>query len=75
MAEKVRTASIIARKSQGDMKICYNGGADVLGSADSEGDGGTGGVEEAGNVRSGAVTAGVVDAGIWGSLVGTGGDD
>ena len=57
------------------MEICCNGGADVLGPADSEGDGGTGGAEEAVDVGSGAVTVGAVDAGIWGSSVGTGGDD
>ena len=34
IAEKVRTASIIARKSRGDMEICYKGGVDVLGLAD-----------------------------------------
>ena len=47
MAEKAWTASIIARKSRGDMEICYNGGADVLGPADSKGVGCTGGAEEA----------------------------
>ena len=31
VAEKVRTASIIARKSRGDIEICWSGGADVLG--------------------------------------------
>ena len=52
----MRTVSIIARKSLGDMEICCNGGADVLGPADSEGAGGTGSAEEAGDIGSGAVT-------------------
>ena len=30
VAEKVRTASMIARKSWGDMEICCIGGAEVL---------------------------------------------
>ena len=75
MAEKVRTASIIAKKFLGDIEICCNGGADVQGPVDSKGAGGTEGVEEAGDVGSGAVTAGAVDAGILGSSIGTGGDD
>ena len=41
VAEKVRTASIIARKSQADMEICCGGGADVLGPSDAVGAGGT----------------------------------
>ena len=41
MVEKVWTASIIARKSRGDMEICCNGSANVLGLADSEGAEGT----------------------------------
>ena len=57
------------------MEICCNGGPDVLGPADSEGAGGTGSVEEAGDVRSEVVTARAVDAGIWGSSIGTRGDD
>ena len=55
--------------------MCCNGGADVLGPVDSEGAGGIGGVEEAGDVGSGAVTVGAVNAGIWGFLVGIRGDD
>ena len=46
------------------MEICCNGGANILGPADSEGAGGTGGVGEAGDVGSGVMSAGVVDAGI-----------
>ena len=40
VAEKVRTASITARKSQVDMEICCGGGADVLGPSDVVGAGG-----------------------------------
>ena len=43
VAKKVRTASIIARKSRVDMEICCGGGADVLGPSDVVGAGGTGG--------------------------------
>ena len=46
------------------MEICCNGGADVLGPANSEGAEGIGGAEEASDVGSGAVTAGAVNAGI-----------
>ena len=35
VAEKVRNASIITRKSQVDMEICCGGGADVLGPYDA----------------------------------------
>ena len=74
MAEKLRIASILARKSQGDIEICWSGDAVVLGPTESEGAGGTGGVKEAGDVGSGVVTTGAVDTGIWGSSVGiTGG--
>ena len=66
VAEKV-----IARKSQGDIEICYIGGAEVLGPVVFEGTGGTGGAEEASDACSGAVTVGVVDTGIWGSSAGT----
>ena len=65
VAEKLRTTFIIARKSRGDIKICWSGGADVLGPAEFEGAGGTEGTEEAGDVGSGAVTVGAVDTGIW----------
>ena len=57
------------------MEICCKGGADVLGLADSERVRGTEGAEEASDVGSGAVTAGAMDTGIWGSSVGIGGDD
>ena len=37
MTEKVRTASMMARKSQVDIEICYGGGVVVLGPATSIG--------------------------------------
>ena len=43
------------------MKICYSGGADVLGLTDNVGAGGTGGAEDVGDVGNGAVTAGAAD--------------
>ena len=64
MDEKLQIASIIARKSRGDIEICWSGGADVLGLAESERAGGTEGAEEAGDVGNGAVTAGAMDTGI-----------
>ena len=50
MDEKVRTASIIVRKSRVDMEICCGGGADVLGPIDAVGAGGTRGAEDVGTV-------------------------
>ena len=64
MAEKVRTASIIARKSLVDMEICCGGGADVLGPSDAVGAGGTGGAGDAGDVGNGAVTTGAAGSAI-----------
>ena len=64
VAEKVRTTSIIARKCRGDMEICCKGGANVLGSAEPEGAGGSGGTEDAVDVGNGAVTDEAVDTGI-----------
>ena len=69
MAEKVRTASIIARKSRADMKICCGGGANVLCPTDAVGAGGIRGAEDADDIGNGAVTAGVADGAIWGSSV------
>ena len=69
VVEKVRIASIIARKSQVDMEICYDGGVDVLGPFDAVGDGGIGGAGDADDVGNGAVTAGATDGAIWGSSV------
>ena len=69
VAEKVRTASIIGRKSQVDMEICYGGGADVLGPSNAVEAGGTVGVGDAGDVGNGAVTVGVAGGAIWGSSV------
>ena len=51
------------------MEICCGGGADVLGSTDAVGVGGTRGAEDAGDVGNGAVTAGVADGAIWGSSI------
>ena len=42
VAEKERTASIMARKSRVDMEICCGGAANVLGPSDVVGDGGAG---------------------------------
>ena len=67
VAEKVRTASIIARKSRVDMEICYDGGTDVLGPIDTIGAGGTRGAKDVDNVGNGAMTAGAADCAIWGS--------
>ena len=71
VVEKVRTASMIVKKSRGEIEICYMGGVEVLGLVVSEGTGGTWGAAEARDACSGAVTAGAVDTGIWGSSVGT----
>ena len=64
VVEKVRIASIIARKSRLDMEICYGGGADVLGPTDAVGAEGTGGAKDADDVGNGAVTAGAADGAI-----------
>ena len=64
VAEKVRTASIIARKSRVDMEICCGGGVDVLGPSDAVGAGSIRGAEDADDVGNGAVTVGVVDGAI-----------
>ena len=69
VAEKVQTAFIIVRKSRGDMEICCKGGADVLGPAEYGGAGGIGGAEDVTDVGNGAVTAGAVVVGIWGSSI------
>ena len=58
--ENVRTASMVARKSQGDIGICCGGGGAVEDeSAKSAGDGavevtGAGGLDEAGSIGRGA---------------------
>ena len=61
VAKKVRTASIMVRKSRVDMEICCGSGADVLGPTDSIGAGGTGGVEDVDNVGNRVMTAGAAD--------------
>ena len=63
-AKKVRTASIMVRKSRVDMDTCCSGGSDVLGPVESVEAGGTRGVEDAGVVGNGAVTAGAMDGAI-----------
>ena len=62
--EKVRTTSIIARKSRVDTEICCGGGADVLSLTDAIG---VEDAEDADDVDNGAVTVGAVDGAIWGS--------
>ena len=62
VAKNVRTASMIARKSQVDIEIYYSGGAVVLSPATSAGAvvlgvEGSRGAEEAGAVGNGAVEA------------------
>ena len=61
VVEKVRTASIIARKSRVDMEICCGGGADILSPTDAVG---AGGAEDADDVGNEAVTAGAADGAI-----------
>ena len=63
MIEKVRTASMMARKSRVEMVICCGGDAEVLGPATSAGAAvlgaeGSGGAKEAGDVGNGVVVAG-----------------
>ena len=69
VAEKVRTASIIVRKSLVDMEICCGGGTDVLSLTDAVGAEGTRGAKDVGDVGNGAVTVGATDGAIWGSSV------
>ena len=62
VAEKVRTASIMVRKSRADNEICCSGGAMVLGPGESVGAEvlgaeGSRGTEDAGAVGNGAVIA------------------
>ena len=61
VADKVWTAFIIVRKSRVDMEICCGGGADVLGSTDVVGAGGTGDAEDVDDVGNGEVTAAATD--------------
>ena len=67
VTKKVQTTSMIAKKSWGEVEICYTGGAEILELVVSKGIRGTRGAEEASEACSGAVTTGVVDTGIWGS--------
>ena len=64
MVEKVRTASIMVRKSRVDTYTCCSGSSDVLGPAESMGARGTGGVEDAGAVGNGVMTVGAMDGAI-----------
>ena len=64
VVEKVRIATIIARKSRGDIEICWSSSTDVLGPTEPKGAGGTGGTEEAGEVGSRAVTVKAMAIGI-----------
>ena len=73
VAEKVRTASVIVRKSRVDMEICCGGGTDVLGPTDAVGAGGTGGTEDASDKGNGPVTVGATDGAIWGSSMSSAG--
>ena len=62
VAENVRTASMMARKSRVDLEICYDGGAMMLGLATSIGAvvlgvEGSAGVEDAGAMGNEAVAA------------------
>ena len=70
VATNVRTTVIMARKSRGEIGIDFMGDAKVLGPAKSTESGGTGGVDDA---SSGSVAGGAVDAGMWGSSIGTAG--
>ena len=67
VAEKVQTASIIARKSRVDMEICCGGGANVLGPSDDVGAGSTRGARDASDVGNEAMTAGAAGGAICGS--------
>ena len=63
VAENVRNASMMARKSQVDIEICCDGGAVMLGQTTSVGAvvlgaEGFGGAEDAGAVGNGALVAG-----------------
>ena len=63
VTEKVRTASMMARKSRVDIEICCGGGAVVLGPTTSVGAvvlgvEGSGGIEDARAVGNGAVIVG-----------------
>ena len=64
MAEKVRTASIMIRKSRVDMDTCCRGGSNVLGPVESVGAGGSRGAEDVGTVCNGVVTGGAMDGAI-----------
>ena len=64
VAAKVRTAVIMARKSQVGIRIVSIGVTEVLGQAESIGTEGIGGSNDA---CSGSMVMGTMDAGMWGS--------
>ena len=66
VVEKVRTASIMVRKSRVDNDTCCSGGFDILGLIDTVGAGCTGGAEDAGDIGNGVVTARAMDGAICG---------
>ena len=75
VAAKVQTASMMAKKSRGDIEINCIGGVKVLSPAESEGTGGTGGADEVGDAGNGIETDEAVETGIWGFSAGTVGGD
>ena len=64
VAEKVRNAFIMVRKSRVAMDTCCSGGSNVLGPAESVRAGGTGDAEDAGDVGKGSVTVEAMDGAI-----------
>ena len=72
VAANEHIAVIIARKSQGEIGVVSMGNVEVLGPIESTGTEGTEGVDDA---SGGSVANGAVDAGMWGSSVGTVGGD
>ena len=68
VAANERTTIIIAKKSQGEIEIVSKRNAEVLGPVESIGTGGTEGENDVGN---GFSANRVMDAGMWGSSIGT----
>ena len=66
----MRTAIIMARKSQGEIEIVSIGNEEVLGQDKVTVTRGTGGSDVA---DSGSMVEGALEDGMWGSLVGTAG--
>ena len=61
VAEKVRTASIIVRKSRVDMDICCGDGTDVLCPTDAVGTKDTRSAKDADDLDNGVMTTGATD--------------